>query len=379
MFDPLTPNKIWQSAGVGVWYTTSLTATSSGSTRVAWNSQTLGIQQLAAKAVISPPGGDPIVSCMDRQQFTVASPTAQPSDYGISQKDLIVAGWSVDWASALPSTIVALNNWFGPDDSGYSSDGGSTWHLFASPPTGSGRSWSGGQIAASTSTNFCVLPGTGAATIYYTTNGGSSWSAAIGLPATGWPTSAYNDTRVLCADRVAANTFYAFNKAGTYRSTDGGATWSLVNSMVKDPSYYLDILTSVPRNAGHLFLTLGFLNGSGPHPDSSRGFYRSTSGGATWSAVPNVREVWAIGFGAVASGQTYPTVWIIGWVKVGSNPYKYGVWVSKDNCTSWTWLIDYPFGSWDLPVCITGDSNDTSKCYIGYQGSGWVYGFNLSY
>jgi hypothetical protein len=97
------------------------------------------------------------------------------------------------------------------------------------------------------------------------------------------------------------------------------------------------------------------------------------------TTVSNVQDVWAIGFGAAVSTESYPTVWIVGFVKVGAAPYKYGIWVSKNDCRTWTFLTDYPFNSCDQIVTISGDNNDATKCYFGFQGSGAGYGYNLTY
>ena len=40
------------------------------------------------------------------------------------------AGWSVDYASSNPNFIVGIADWWGTEQSGYSTDGGQTWqHL----------------------------------------------------------------------------------------------------------------------------------------------------------------------------------------------------------------------------------------------------------
>jgi hypothetical protein len=96
---------------------------------------------------------------------------------------------------------------------------------------------------------------------------------------------------------------------------------------------------------------------------------RSTDGGVTWSAVPNVLEVYAFGFGKEAPGGSYPTIFIVGWVSG-----EYGVWQSDDEGQSWTQVGIWPVGSLDHVKAVEGDKNTYGKVYLGFSGSGFAYG-----
>src|SRR4029077_1374071 len=100
-------------------------------------------------------------------------------------------------------------------------------------------------------------------------------------------------------------------------------------------------IQSVPGEAGNLFYTPG--NGAGD------GFYHSTDGGATWTAVANVQEAAAFGFGAPAPGQSYPAIYIAGYVN-----NVYGIWQSTDDAQSWTQIGTYPNGNLDQISTISG-------------------------
>src|SRR5262249_28454403 len=146
-------------------------------------SHTRGIQAMVVCDIISSPGGKLVCAVMDRQAWYVADPTVQPSTYGVAHRDTVNHCWSIDYASTAPSTIVALiNGGQSGELSCYSSDRGQTWTQFATPPTGSGGAWRWGHFAASTSTNFCILAGTTSGPVYYTIDGGSTWTTATGLP-----------------------------------------------------------------------------------------------------------------------------------------------------------------------------------------------------
>jgi hypothetical protein len=368
-FDPLVPNKLFASAGVGVWNTFLPTAKFSWTTVVTWNDQSVGIEQLVANQVIAPPGGKPVLASWDRPFFYVDNPSAFPSTYGPVNGSFAM-GWSLDYASSDPSFLVGIANWWGTELSGYSTDGGRTWSHFASYPPTNGKI--GGSIAASTSTNFVWSPSNNAPP-YYTNDGGATWIQILidGVPAigeTGWGWAYYTNRHIVAADRVVAGTFYIYNYLrGLYRSTDGGATWILVQHGEISPwSGFGARLQSVPGYAGHLFFTSGLQGGAGAHP-ATNPFMHSIDGGTTWTPVSNVLEVRAFGFGRALNN--YPTIFIVGWVN-----RTYGIWQSDDHAQSWHKIGDFPLGSLDGVTTIEGDKNVYGTVYIGFGGSGYAYG-----
>src|SRR5208282_2374058 len=120
-------------------------------------------------------------------------------------------------------------------------------------------------------------------------------------------------------------------------------------------------LQSVPGHAGHLFFTSGPQGGPGDHHPAANPFMRSIDGGATWTAIPNVLEVRAFGFGKAA-------IFIVGWVNG-----QYGIWRSDDNAQSWVQIGDFPLGSLDNVVAIEGNKDVYGTVYIGFTGSGYAY------
>jgi hypothetical protein len=167
---------------------------------------------------------------------------------------------------------------------------------------------------------------------------------------------------------VLADTFYLyFAGNGVYRSADGGGTWTQAFSGEISPfSGYNSELQSVPGEAGNLFFT-GGPQGSASHP-TDEGFFRSTDGGVSWTAVANVREVQTFGFGAPATPGDYPSIYIVGWVNS-----IYGVWQSNDDAQSWTQIGTWPTGSLDQIKTIAGDPNAYGQVYVGFGGSGYAY------
>jgi hypothetical protein len=379
-FDPLVANKLWFAEGIGVW-STILPVTTPG--LVTWTSQSQGIEQLVANQILAPSGGMPMVASWDRAFFRVANPDVYPSTHLVDQSHAIVHGWALDYASTNTAFIAGLVDNFGPvEQSGYSTDGGQTWHVFSTVPAfstpGAGTPI-GGCIAASTPNNIVWVPSNKNAP-YYTTNQGVTWTK-ISLPgvnddstATGWGNlhpAYYLRRYIVTADRVAATTFYLYLGAiGVFKSTDGGATWTKVFSgtLGGDGGFNTGKLRSVPGQSGHLFFTAGLE--SPPHPGNLP-FLRSTDGGATWTNVnTNVKEVIDFGFGKAASGGSgYPAIFIAGWVN-----NVYGTWQSDDIGATWTNLTTWPINSLDAVVAVEGDKDVYGKVYLGFSGSGYAYG-----
>jgi len=367
VFDQLVPNKLWISDGIGVWNTTNLPTQNFATTTVIWNDQSIGIEQLCANEIVVAPGGNPVLASWDRAFFYINNANVYPSTYGPIDTGKIVAGWSVDYASSNPNVLVGIADNWGIEESGYSTNGGMTWTAFAADPKGAGTNYIGGTIAASSPTNIIWAPA-GGEDPYYTLNGGVTWNP-ITLPGvsswSSFDTEYYYDTRTVTADRVLPNTFYLYYAGqGVFETTNGGATWAKVFSgSISPSSIYNAELESVPGEAGNLFFT------GGPQSNfASEGFYRSTNQGATWTAIPNVTEVICFGFGAPAPGQSYPSIYIVGYVN-----HVYGIWQSVNDAQSWTQIGTYPTGDLELIKTISGDPNVFGKVYVGFSGSGYAY------
>jgi hypothetical protein len=372
-YDPSQSNKLYAAEGVGVWVITP--PTSGG---LSWTSQTLGIEDLVANQVIVPPGGKPLLVSWDRPVIRIATLGTYPSTYGPTSA--FAFGAAADWASNNPTFIAALL-----PSVRKSSDGGATWSAPAAQPTGFGD---GGCIAAASSTNFVCCSSDSNAPLQYTTDGGASWNTPTisGVPTSGnrgWASlGAQINRHIVCADRINIGTFYAFNNVtgadGVYRSTDGGANWTLRKSgrFTADGGGvdgFHAKMRCVPGNAGHLCYTGGDVT-----PGVTGSFFKCTDGGATWSALSGVTEVRCFGFGKPKiGGGGYPTVFIVGWVG-GTAAANFGIWRSDDfeqASPTWNRISDgYPLGLFDTIKWIEGDPDTYGQVYVGFQGSGFAFG-----
>lgn len=384
VYDPAQSNTLFFSAGVGVWYSTPSTGAS-----VTWNSQTAGIENLTGIQITSAQGGNPFLSAWDFQVFDIVNPNvyATSSTRGtVSGGFTEIAGaWGVDYASQNTSTIVCIcNSNIGDGDfSGYSSNGGGSWSQFGAVPSGVPATNYGGAIAAASS-NVMVWITSNNGKLYETSNGGATWTApsitGIATSGTiGWHDNYFLNRSNVCADRAAVNTtFYAYNEgsagstAGIYKGTYNGSTWTwtaaLSGAVGSNTSFNAE-LKCVPGNAGDMYFTAGNQT-PGPYPHS-QSFYEctDTAGTVACSAIANVQEVWAFGFGsAKPGGSGYPAVYIVGWVSG-----LFGVWRSTDHALTWT-NLGIPLNNLDQIVAVSGDSNVYGKVYVQFHTSGAAWG-----
>jgi hypothetical protein len=374
VFSP-TENKLVLSAGTGVWAINAPSSDVTSTTPLTWTDMSVGIENLVANAIIVPPSGVPVLASWDRPFFKISNPNFYPSTYGPVNAVHIVAGWSIDYASSDPGFLVGLADWWGVEESGYSTDGGQTWTKFQTDIPGAASSFIGGTIAASTPQNIIWAPADKKQP-YYTLNGGQTWSP-VTLPGvtswSGFDWAYYLHQRSVTADRVLANAFYLYYPGqGVFETKNGGQSWTNVYSgyIERNSSWsgYNSTIMSVPGEAGNLFYTGGAQRGSTAATPVPEPFYRSPNAGATWTAVPNVLAVSTFGFGAAAPGQSYPAIYIVGYVNS-----VFGIWQSVDNAQSWTNIGTYPTGELDQINTISGDPNHYGEVYVGFNGGGYAY------
>ena len=381
-FDPVRPGRLWFAEGTGVWHTDldSDDLTLPGNPSVLWHAQTRGIEQLVSTDIIAPRGGKPVVSAWDRPIFRIDDLTSYADHYGPVNR--FSSAWSLDWSLTNPDYLVASvashQGTGDPTNSGYSTDGGDTWTGFPTIPensTDATNTFGFGTIAVSAPGNIVWAPSYGHRP-QYTLDGGTTWNP-ITLPGLAdysqinpQPYYVIHDT--LTADKTTPGTFYLFvNGAGTYRTTDGGTTWTLqsdqsaLDTVARTDWRWNASLQTVPDHPGELYLTPGRLSGT-----TSQTFYHSTDTGRTWQRVENMTGVTAFGLGAPAPGTSNPTLYAAGYLN-----NTYGIYRSTDNATTWTLLTTYPAGRTTEITTIAADPTTYGRLYLANAGgNGWTYG-----
>jgi photosystem II stability/assembly factor-like uncharacterized protein len=391
-FDPSRPNVLTFSEGIGFFTASPPNDTSQP---WSWNSQSAGIEQLVANYVCSPPGQKPILAAWDRPIFSVDNKDTYPSTHGPNNSYAIQSCWSLDWASASPSTIVAVTNWFPPanDDSGKSLDGGKSWKRFpsGSVPSSPISGCIGGCIAAADADTYMWIPRRNGnrpdqSQPYITLDGGANWTQTVpaGIPVNGyagWGSIFVLNRQIVCADRVLPRTFYAYSSVGGFYKfaadkIENGGLWTRQSMNLIPHDEGLVKIRSVPGHAGHVFACSGSVT---VNNQPFCVFMRTNDGCRSFKHIASVQCVYAFGFGKAASDSDYPTVYF-----AGLHQKRWGIYRSTShlaawnaNTVEWTKIGDYPFGNYDTVSCIEGDANEFGTVYVGFTGSGWGY-FTLS-
>lgn len=387
LFDPVLPDRMWVAAGFGVFH-----AQAPGiGMPLTWEGQSRGIEEIVATEIVQTPGHAPLFSGWDFGIHVKADLNTYSTTYGPRER-VVIASQQIATSPSNPLFIVtnASDTRQGccSEDgqavlAGYSEDGGQSWSRFESLPTPPGTKaddpWrmSFGTIAvAANDTRNIIWQPTNNRSPFYTKDRGKTWQRVIfpaeKLPFTGSHGFYAMTRKILTADRVRPNTFYLVhsgNKAnaaltGLWRTQNGGANWQKIfKGEIAPFSAGSAKLRAVPGEGGHLFFTSGL---TGP-PDTR--LRRSTDGGVSWKALDEVKDVDDLAFGKAAKGARYPAIYLSGTVRG-----VYGIWRSIDNAKSWQRLADFPNGRLDQVTSMAADPDVFGRVYIGYMGSGFLYG-----
>lgn len=211
-------------------------------------------------------------------------------------------------------------------------------------------------------------------------------SSAYGGTSTGGPAAVFFRSAQIAADKVTPNTFYYMSGiAGLVKWTNCGSTTVVATPTV--PSFLNgttqnDQLKAVPGQAGHLFYTSGS-NGTsaGPHP-STNTLWRtcnginSTAGSVTVAQVPGFFEPRAIGFGAVAPGKSYASIYVVGWYSATNtkNTSVYGIWKSTDDANNGATGACATGNTWTEISGTGGFPAGFPGSIQGIEGDPFVYG-----
>ncbi|HYS53234.1 MAG TPA: hypothetical protein VER58_05650 [Thermoanaerobaculia bacterium] len=147
-----------------------------------------------------------------------------------------------------------------------STDGGNTW-TEALKQTGGMEGW---VVEFHPTDNSRAIASTKTGQAVYSTDGGANWNAATGIPPEGLIAVAYA--------RSNPTIVYAgldSNGGDIYKSTDGGQTYTRVNTgtgYLGEQGWYSNVVWVDPTNANHVLI-------------SGLDIYRSTDGGASFTQI----------------------------------------------------------------------------------------------
>lgn len=387
LLDPKHPHRLLGSTGIGFFYADPTPL----GPQLTWTGRSRGIEELVTNDIAQPPGGAPLFAAWDFGIHRKPDLDAYSTSWGPEPRSLIAAQ-QLAWGMSDPKFIVtnASDTRMGccSEDgksilAGYSADGGQSWSRFATLPVPPGTKaddpWamSFGTIAVAAGDTSTILwaPAFNRAA-FRTADRGQTWQRIV-LPGEIGPRTGsfplfYYSRRTMVADRVLARRFYWYHAGeapnaalhGLWRTDDGGRSWI---QAFKGPVLPFDHastkLRAVPGHAGHLFMSASM------QTNGDTRLRRSVDGGTSWVSLDTVDQVDDIAFGKAASGSSYPAIYISGRVDG-----QYGIWRSIDDTRSWRRLADFPMGRLDQVANIGADPDRFGRVYVGYVGSGWVYG-----
>eukprot|EP01113_Clastostelium_recurvatum_P032367 TRINITY_DN4152_c0_g1_i2.p1 TRINITY_DN4152_c0_g1~~TRINITY_DN4152_c0_g1_i2.p1 ORF type:complete len:280 (-),score=40.55 TRINITY_DN4152_c0_g1_i2:105-944(-) len=234
----------------------------------------------------------------------------------------------------------------------YSTDGGVTWTGFTS------QIGFGGRIAVSATSQsiFWVPMGK---TGYVSTNNGASWTASTGLSnAIMSATDIWLSKNPVASDRKAANTYYVLDSNTLKRSTNNGASFSVVATLPSavGASVRSNVIAN-PLVAGEVWISV-----------ENGGLFKWSSGGGLVK-IANVSYSRMIAFGKKNSSSANPTLFVHGTISSQN-----GIFYSTNLGSSWTQIHDGTGVLWAKGGTMAADFNTFGKVYVGAQGRGVFVG-----
>jgi hypothetical protein len=341
VIDPFNSKHVMYGNGQTEWDSTNITASDTGNA-VTFNVGATGVEECSVLSLAAPPSGGYLISGVgDLGGFVHTSLTSTPSG-GMSANPILNGENSVDFAQKSPLNVVRVGSATSAPFGAYSTTGGTTataWTGFASTPTGSATGQGTVAIAADASV---IVWDTSDGPVAYSTNNGATWTNSVG---------ALTKSHVY-SDRINPLKFYIVSGTTLQISTDGGHTFSTVN-------------TSLPSNAS---LTVSFAAEGDLWIAAGSTFERSTNSGTTFTSVSGFSNITTVGFGKAATGTSYPAIYAVGTGSAG-----YGIYRSIDSANTWT-MISNPQQLYAYIVTIVGDQQVFGRVYLATNGRGIPYG-----
>jgi photosystem II stability/assembly factor-like uncharacterized protein len=339
--DPFHPGHVLYGTGATLWGSDDVTAADHDAP-THWTVRAQGLEETAVLDLISPPTGAHLISALgDIGGFRHDDLTVSPRQ-GIWKNPTMNTTTGLDFAQSKPEIVARVGNGGRGKRGALSLDGGATWQPFSNEPEGG----SGGGTIALSADGSGLLWTTGNGTAFFSLDHGATWTACDGLPRGAAP----------IADRINRDMAYAYDGAAgkLYLSTDRGAHFRVRTSGFPVGRGRIQV---APVREGDLWLEC-----------EHGGLYHSTDAGASFAKLPDVEEAYTLGFGKGASGENYPSVYLV--AKIGG---VVGVFRSDDEADTWVRINDdrHQYG-W-IGQVVTGDPRLYGRVYLGTNGRGILY------
>ncbi|WP_180685578.1 sialidase family protein [Streptomyces gossypiisoli] len=316
-----------------------------------WAPQIRGLEETSVRQLISPPVGEAhlISGSGDIGVMYHERLTASPSR-GMATNPVFGSATGLAQAAGRPAYVVRTG-WGDHGNGAYSNDGGRTWAPFAAQPDIAKSA--PGPIATNADGSvllwsFVHWDGTKYAA-HRSADNGATWSEVSSFPKGATPV----------ADPADPTLFYAYDTdTGTlYASTDSGRSFTArATGLPSGDSQFK--LVAAPGRSGDLWLSVKW-----------NGLYRSTDGGVTFTKVDSCWASYTLGFGKAADGATYPAIY-----QVGSTEDITAVYRSDDEAKTWVRINDDRHQWGWIGETITGDPRVYGRVYLATNGRGIQYG-----
>lgn len=350
-FDPTTPGRVWLTDWYGTWQTDNI-----NKPRSVWLNYQTGHEGLVSFALVSPPSGSLLLSGVadvDGFNHSQGLNTYPSTKLGGNNSPRFQDTYSIAYSENNPLRMVRVGGtrWNNTYTGATSTDGGHTWKKFSSFPQHTIPL----RVAVSATNPNLFVAIVSEGQPIRTTDGGASWSGVSGLP--NGPKGTWYWGQPLAADKVDSNTFYYYSDGKVYRSSNGGASFSVVNSSL--PSENWSTLKTVPGVQSEVWLSLDW-----------HGLYRSKDGGTTFAKIAGVERAYLFAFGKPQPGSTIATLYLYGKV----SDLGQGIFRSLDNGKTWMSIGDPQIPIGNDPNVMEASSQQFGLVFIGTNGRGIYYG-----
>lgn len=361
-FDPFNPGQAWFSDETDVARTTDVWAGT-----VNWVLHDVGLEEVApAGQLVCPPYGRNVllsttgdVGGFDHPSFTEPPPKGMASFFSTAT-GVNTSGVDIQYTNPDFIARTGSDGWAGSVAGGYSDNGGLSYTVFPTYPTGAVR----GRVAVSATSPVIVWVSQGGGT-FVSFNKGTSWAACAGVPGNVLPAGNIYSINAgqapVAADKVSGNIFYLYAKDIAYVSEDTGRTFvPRASNLPTDGGYAsYSCLVTTPGKSGDVWFSnsLGLFHST----DTARTFTRINA-----AAVPGPKWI------AIGKADTLPSSPPVIYVTNETKPINgiyYGVFRSDDNGATWNTISD------NVPAVVRNMAADNhGRVFMGLNGNGFFVG-----